>query len=180
MRKGYSILTVLHSATEATAQDLIFQDRTAIEGTTSNANWKLTTSLPSPPLQHFMESKFDHFFKATNRLPGRFQGHNESSPPRHPCPALGCSRVHCKKKTDPGKFAGSLVFDGKNTHPLLFLLALGAMFLTQWSVTHHMLLFVASEPLLITSLFTSQCSILFYGHPGMSKIGCFKMSKALV
>ena len=51
------------------------------------------------------------------------------------------------------------------------------MFLTQWSVTHHMLLFVASEPLLITSLFTSQCSILFYGHPGMSKIGCFKMSK---
>lgn len=72
------------------------------------------------------------------------------------------------------------IFDGKNTHPLLFLLALGAMFLTQWSVTHHMLLFVASEPLLITSLFTSQFSILFYGHPGMSKIGCFKMSKALV
>ena len=68
MRKGYSILTVLHSATEATAQDLIFQDRTAIEGTTSNANWNLTTSLllqdsPSPPLPHFMESKFDHFFK---------------------------------------------------------------------------------------------------------------------
>ena len=121
MRKGYSILTVLHSATEATAQDLIFQDRTAIEGTTSNANWKLTTSLllqdsPSPPLQHFMESKFDHFFKATNRLPGRFQGHNESSPPRHPCPALGCSRVR-KKKIDPGKFAGSLM---AKTHILSF------------------------------------------------------------
>lgn len=116
------------------------------------------------------------FSRKTNRLPGRFQGHNESSPPRHPCPALGCSRV-CKKNRS---WKVCWIFDGKNTHPLLFLLALGAMFLTQWSVTHHMLLFVASEPLLITSLFTSPCSILFYGHPGMSKIGCFKMSKALV